>query len=82
VLYVALFGAQEHTCVFHVTGEEGIIGLALYPGVLQCYDNREHIPSNLMGIDARWEAPYWGFAVVPLPLKWTCFLLLSSKLSH
>ena len=71
-LYLALFDDQEHTCVSHVTGEEGLTGLALYPSVLLCNGNREHILQNFVGVDAGWEAPCWGLAEVPFPLKWTC----------
>jgi len=70
------------TRVPHVTGEEGLNGLVLYPSVLQYCGNREHILPNFVGIDLRWEAPCWSLAEVPFPLKWTCLSLLSSKLSH
>jgi hypothetical protein len=82
MLYLALFDAHEHIFVSHVTGEEGLTELVLYPSVLKGYVNRKHIPPHFMGIDAGWDAPYWGMAVGPLPLKWTCLLLLSSKISH
>ena len=80
MLYLALFDAQEHTCVSHVTGEEGSTGLALYPSVLQCYGNRGHILPHFVGIDAGWQAPYSGLTEVPLPLQWTCLLLLNFEI--
>jgi hypothetical protein len=52
MLYLESIDAQEHTCVSHVTGEEGLSGLALFPSVFQYYGNREHILPHFVGIDA------------------------------